>query len=77
MMHQMFYVYFLYAVTDDPIHLGRSPTNQCAGGLICPDCPGFDETVFNVTGTNATFVGNIGPPGGRRGYQVIVGKRTF
>lgn len=59
--------------TDSPIHLGRDPTNDCRGGLICPNCPPFEETVMDATGREETFVANIGPPGNERGYMAIAG----
>ena len=56
--------------------LGREPSQQCSGGLVCPMCAPFEETVFDATGRNETFVAKIGPPGGPRGYQGITGEYT-
>ena len=68
-MNKLFLCYL--TADDDPIHLGRTPELDCNGGLVCPDCPPFKETVFDASGRNETFVAKIGPPGNERGYQAI------
>ena len=68
------YNYFLLAVSDAPLNLGRSPVNQCgATDFVCPICDSFTERVFDVREQNAVFVASIGPTGGSRGYASIAG----
>ena len=64
----------MYTATDPPLNLGRSPSNQCNTGVRCSDCPGFKETIWDVRDRDATFLANIGPPAGERGYQSITGR---
>ncbi len=60
--------------TEAPIHLGKNSSNECAGGLICSNCPPFQETIIDATGRDETFVAHIGPPANPRGYMAIAGE---
>lgn len=62
---------------DPPLHLGRESEQDCAGGLRCPNCPPFQETVMDATGRNETFVANVGPTGNQRGYMAIASECTM
>ena len=64
----------LYLAMEAPVHLGRSPADECSTQLNCPDCPPFTEKVMDVSGGNATFIVNIGPTGSERGYMAIAGR---
>ena len=61
-------------VQPTKITFDRSPTNNCptlmcSAGEVCP----WKEEVIDARNKNATFVAEIGPSGGSRGYFGITG----
>lgn len=60
-------------VSDDPIHLGRVPLDECMGvQLMCAQCEPFPSSQF-VALEDTTFVAVIGPAANPRGYTAITG----
>ena len=63
----------LYIASDDPIHLGRDPVNECAGvELICQQCDPFLPGRI-ILREDATLKAVIGPSANHRGYTGITG----
>ena len=59
--------------TDDPIHLGRDPMNECTGvELMCQQCDPFEPDRI-ILREDATLVAVIGPSANPRGYTGITG----
>jgi len=64
---------FTRAAGDPPIHLGRTPQDQCTGiQLTCRGCQPFVNEQI-VARNGATFLAQIGPSGNERGYMAITG----
>ena len=60
---------------DDPIHLGRTPLDECVGvQLMCQQCDPFPTSRF-VVREDTTFTAVIGPSANPRGYTAITGDR--
>ena len=58
---------------DPPIHLGRTPDNECDGQqLLCTQCEPF-RSVQMIARENTTFEAVIGPAANPRGYTGITG----
>ena len=58
---------------DPPIHLGRTPLNECDGvQLRCQQCDPF-APVQMIARENTTFEAIIGPAANPRGYTGITG----
>ena len=58
---------------DSPIHLGRTPQNQCSSAqLVCGGCQPFRNERI-IARDDATFLAQIGPSGNERGYMGITG----
>ena len=58
---------------DPPIHLGRTPDNECDGQqLVCDQCEPF-RSVQMIARENTTFEAVIGPAANPRGYTGITG----
>ena len=58
---------------DPPIHLGRTPDNECDGQqLTCTQCEPF-RSVQMIARENTTFEAVIGPAANPRGYTGITG----
>ena len=65
------YVTIILAALDAPIHLGRTPLNECAGvALQCAECDPFPSSRFEAP-EDTTFVAVIGPAANPRGYTAI------
>ena len=61
---------------DAPIHLGRTPNNECNGvQLTCRQCDPFPLKQM-IARENTTFEAVIGPSGNPRGYTGITGTTT-
>ena len=59
--------------TDDPIHFGREPQNQCVGvPFVCESCIPFENEIITAR-EDTTFQARIGPSGNERGYMGITG----
>ena len=59
--------------TDDPIHLGREPQDQCVGvQFVCESCIPFENERI-IAREDTTFQARIGPSGNERGYMGITG----
>ena len=67
-------LYFYSSIaTDDPIHLGREPQDQCVGvQFVCESCIPFENERIIALG-DTTFQARIGPSGNERGYMGITG----
>ena len=62
---------------DSPIHLGRTPQDQCSGSqLVCGGCQPFRNERI-IARDDATFLAQIGPSGNERGYMGITGEGMF
>ena len=58
---------------DPPIHLRRTPANQCDNvQLRCNQCEPF-KSVQMIARENTTFMAEIGPAANPRGYTAITG----
>ena len=66
--NEEFYIHFC-ADGDDPIHLGRSSSSDCAA-LTCSSCRAYKNQQITAL-TSTTFVARIGPSGNERGYIAI------
>ena len=64
----------ILTVDDAPIHLGRTPQDECAGvQLQCAQCDPFPSSRFEAL-EDTTFVAVIGPAANPRGYTAITGQ---
>ena len=63
--------------TDDPIHLGREPQDQCVGvQFVCESCIPFENERI-IAREDTTFQARIGPSGNERGYMGITGTINY
>ena len=66
--------FFILLGTDSPLHLGRTPVDNCANvQLSCQQCDAFPANRITAL-EDATFVAVIGPSANPRGYTGITGK---
>ena len=64
----------ILTAADAPIHLGRTPQDECAGvELQCAECDPFPSSTFEAP-EDTTFVAVIGPAANPRGYTAITGE---
>jgi hypothetical protein len=64
----------ILTASDSPIHLGRTPLDECAGvQLQCTECDPFPSGRFEAL-EDTTFVAVIGPAANPRGYTAITGE---
>ena len=61
------------AAGSSPIHLGRTPDDECTTPITCTSCPPFEATSMELQ-ENATLRVSIGPSGQERGYMAITGE---
>ena len=65
--------FFILLGTDSPLHLGRTPADNCANvQLSCQQCDAFPANRITAL-EDATFVAVIGPSANPRGYTGITG----
>ena len=58
---------------DEPIFLGRTPTDECAGvDVMCQQCDPFPSNRI-IAREDMTFDAVIGPSANPRGYTAITG----
>ena len=68
---------FNYTATDAPIHLGRTPRDECRGvELVCSSCQPFVNEQI-IARESTTFQARIGPSGNERGYMGITGNNKY
>ncbi len=72
------FIHFKRATADDPpVHFGRTPADECSSEpLNCNECNAFSSKSI-VALDDETFVAQIGPPAGDRGYMGITGETAW